>query len=68
MSEVTSGFRWMRSSFCSTSNCVEVARRDATLLVRDSKDPAGHVLAYSLDEWRAFVSAVKAGEFDFIEP
>jgi hypothetical protein len=31
--------------------------------VRDSKDPAGPVLAFTPDDWRAFTAAIKAGEF-----
>jgi hypothetical protein len=32
--------------------------------VRDSKDQTGPVLAFTSHEWRVFVAAVKAGEFD----
>jgi Domain of unknown function (DUF397) len=32
--------------------------------VRDSKDRQGPVLAFGPDEWRAFATGVKAGEFD----
>ena len=33
--------------------------------VRDSKNPDGPVLWYTVTEWAEFVRAVKAGEFDF---
>jgi len=32
--------------------------------VRDSKDRTGPVLVFGPDQWRAFVDAVKQGEFD----
>ncbi len=31
--------------------------------MRDSKDPAGPVLAFPRAEWRAFLGDVRAGEF-----
>ncbi|MEM8925741.1 MAG: DUF397 domain-containing protein [Actinomycetota bacterium] len=57
--------RWTRSRFCaSNGQCVEVARTDNEILVRDSKEQAGPVLHFSPAEMRAFVSGVKAGDFD----
>lgn len=54
------------SSFCNFGNCVEVGRADdGAVLVRDTKDRALQELAFTADEWRAFVAGVKAGEFDF---
>ena len=53
------------SSYCSMGNCVEVGRSaDGVVLVRDTKDRALQ-LAFTDDEWGAFVAGVKAGEFDF---
>ncbi|MFD0594807.1 DUF397 domain-containing protein [Catellatospora coxensis] len=46
------------------ANCVEVAVETDTVGVRDSKDRGGAVLAYAADDWTAFLSGVKAGEFD----
>jgi hypothetical protein len=58
---------WRKSSY-STSNgggCVEVARFPASAIaVRDSKDPDGPQLVFAMDEWRAFVAGLKAGQFD----
>jgi hypothetical protein len=46
-------------------NCVEVAiAGDGTVGVRDSKDPAGPVLEFTLAEWAAFTGGVQDGEFD----
>jgi hypothetical protein len=54
------------SSFCSFGSCVEVGRSpDGTVLVRDTKARAQQPLAFSDEEWAAFVAGVKAGEFDF---
>jgi hypothetical protein len=54
------------SSFCTLGNCVEVGRTaDGAVLVRDTKDRAQEALAFTDEEWAAFVAGVKAGEFDF---
>jgi hypothetical protein len=45
-------------------NCVEVARLDQEVAVRDSKDPDGPVLVFMPDEWRTFIEAAKNGDFD----
>lgn len=62
--ETDGGLTWVRSTLCSAGACVEVARAENLVLVRDSKRPlAGH-LEYSLEEWAAFTASVKNGEFD----
>lgn len=49
----------------SNGACVEVAHTaDGRICVRDSKDPSGPVLAFTMVEWAAFVVGVKNGEFD----
>ena len=57
------GISW-RSARCGPSGCLEVARIGDSVGVRDSKEPDGPVLRYHAAEFRAFVAAVKAGEFD----
>jgi len=54
---------WKKSSYSGgQGNCVEVAPlRDGTA-VRDSKNPSGPVLRFSVDAWQAFVSNIKAGQ------
>jgi hypothetical protein len=48
-----------------TSNCVEVATCACNeVLVRDSKNPDGTVLAFSGDAWSAFLADLKAGDLD----
>lgn len=54
------------SSHCSYGNCVEVGRSaDGVVVVRDTKDRGQPPLAFTDEEWAAFVAGVKAGEFDF---
>jgi Domain of unknown function (DUF397) len=56
------------SSFCSYGTCVEVGRTaDGAVLVRDAKNRAQRPLAFTDEEWTAFVAGVKAGEFDYTE-
>jgi hypothetical protein len=45
-------------------DCVEIAPVSGTIAVRDSKDPAGPVLRYSADAWKAFLSEAGRGDFD----
>ncbi len=54
------------SSFCNFGGCVEVGQSpDGSVVVRDSKDTERAVsLAFTSEEWTAFVKGVKAGEFD----
>jgi hypothetical protein len=59
--------RWRKSSYSGGNGgaCVEVAvLPDGTMAVRDSKDPGGPKLTFPADDWAAFTTSVKAGEFD----
>jgi Domain of unknown function (DUF397) len=56
---------WIKSSYSfSNGNCVEVQREGSRVSVRDSKDPSGPVLTFTLGEWKAFTAGCRAGEFD----
>jgi hypothetical protein len=44
--------------------CVELAPAAGQVLIRDSKDQDGPVIAYSEYSWRLFVAAAKTGRFD----
>ena len=57
---------WKKSSLSSyNTNCVEVAGlTDDTIRVRDSKNPRGGVLNFTVGEWDAFIGGVRNGEFD----
>jgi hypothetical protein len=51
------GAQWRKSSYSgNTGNCVEVALNlPGIVTVRDSKNPDGPALAFTADEWRAFL-------------
>lgn len=56
---------WRKSSKSnSEGNCVEFRRLDEAVQIRDSKNPAGPVLAFTPGEWSAFVGGVRDGQFD----
>ncbi|MFJ8581936.1 DUF397 domain-containing protein [Micromonospora sp. NPDC093277] len=62
------GAVWRTSSRSNDQGlCVEVAdnlaRTVGVVAVRDSKDPAGPVLAVTAPGWTAFVEAVRRGRF-----
>jgi hypothetical protein len=44
--------------------CVELAPAAGQILIRDSKDQNGPVIAYSQFSWRLFVASAKTGHFD----
>jgi Domain of unknown function (DUF397) len=52
---------WRKSSYSDSSGnaCVEVARPGGTVLVRDTTDRAGAVLAVPAGAWRAFAAELK---------
>lgn len=59
------GTRWRKSTRSgSTSDCVEMARDTEQAGVRDSKNPSGPKLAFSVRGVDAFLSAVKDGRLD----
>ena len=58
--------QWRKSSFSNANGgaCVEVARNlPGVVAVRDSKDPEGLALIFGPEQWAAFTSGVRAGEF-----
>jgi hypothetical protein len=58
---------WTKStrSGANSGNCVEARAHDGSVQLRDSKNPAGAVLAFDRDAWRAFLTGVHSGEFDW---
>jgi hypothetical protein len=58
-------FTWRKSTRSGAAgHCVEVANAPAAVLVRDSKDATGPVLAFGEPEWADFIAGVRSGEFD----
>jgi hypothetical protein len=56
--------RWRKSSLSYNNGCVEVAKVDGHVVVRDSKHRQGSVLVFTPLEWQSFLGGVRAGEFD----
>jgi uncharacterized protein DUF397 len=54
----TERLEWRRSARCDTTTCVEVARRDGHITVRDGKDPDGPWLTFTESQWVLFLDEV----------
>jgi Domain of unknown function (DUF397) len=59
MEGMNDGATWRTSSYSGSNggNCVEVAA-SGRVLVRDTKDRPGAVLAFTSDAWRAFTASI----------
>jgi hypothetical protein len=56
---------WRKSTRSQQSGqCVELARIDGIIGVRDSKKPDGPVLVFTVEEFAAFLDGAVKGEFD----
>jgi Domain of unknown function (DUF397) len=57
---------WFKSSYSGPdgNECIEIAHLPIRILVRDSKTPAGPVLAFGRTAFAAFLDGVRDGEFD----
>ncbi|WP_285689810.1 DUF397 domain-containing protein [Actinoplanes sp. NBRC 103695] len=53
----------MKSSYCSSGQCVEVADGLEFVAVRDGKRPDDGVLKVSHNDWRGFLEGIQAGDF-----
>lgn len=63
----SNNLEWRKSTRSNDNGlCVEFAELPGGngIALRDSKDPAGPMLAFTNDEWNAFAGGVKDGEFD----
>jgi uncharacterized protein DUF397 len=58
--------RWFTSSFSggNSANCVEVAFLPDAVAVRDTKDRARPAHRYAAADWTAFLTGMRAGEFE----
>jgi Domain of unknown function (DUF397) len=61
-----SSAQWRKSSYSMcTGNCVEFSQLPGgEVALRDSKDQRGPAISFSPGAWGAFVSGLKAAEFD----
>ena len=60
--DINHDLTWRKASYSGSNGggCVEVASTPGTAIaVRDSKDPDGPRLAFTPDDWRAFLGQVK---------
>jgi hypothetical protein len=56
---------WITSQRCNNSACVQVAHLPGGLVaLRDSKDTSKPAHVFDSDEWAAFLSGVRNGDFD----
>ena len=55
---------WLRSRHCETGMCVEVAIVGSQVAIRDSNNPDGPTLIFTLEEWRAFTAGIRDFEFE----
>jgi Domain of unknown function (DUF397) len=55
---------WHKSTASGGGECVEVAFTEAVTLVRNSRQPSGPVLSFTIPEWNAFLTGARNGEFD----
>lgn len=54
---------WLKASFCAANECVEIARQNDVILLRNSSAP-DNVVSYTTEEWEAFAKGFRAGQFD----
>jgi hypothetical protein len=51
---------WRKSSYSgSQANCAEVGKAAGSVIIRDTRDRQGPVLAVSAGAWRRFTDAIK---------
>lgn len=56
---------WQKSTRSQQSGqCVELARTDGWIGLRDSKEPGGPVLVFTAEEFATFLDGVVKNEFD----
>jgi hypothetical protein len=59
--------KWVKSTYCDVgASCVIAQLTDESVLLGDNKDPKAPLINLDHDRWEAFVSEIKAGEFDLL--
>lgn len=56
---------WRKSSLSGEESCVEVRYVHGLVEVRNSREPTGPTLTFTLREWQCFTAGVALLEFDF---
>jgi len=56
------GSDWRTSSRCNGGSCVAMAIRDDAILVRNTSDPEGPIIAVSPAAWRDLIAGIKRAE------
>jgi hypothetical protein len=57
---------WLVSQLCESGQCIAVARRGESVLIRNTNSPDGVVSEFTSEEWRQFLAGAKLGDFDGI--
>lgn len=52
---------WRKSSASGAENCAEVGQDGTVVLVRDTQDRGGPVLAFGAAAWAAFTAQLRSG-------
>ncbi|NEB89028.1 DUF397 domain-containing protein [Streptomyces anulatus] len=61
------GVQWVKArSSQGDGNCVELAKLDSGVAIRNSRFPSSGALLYTPEEVRRFIAAAKSGEFDHL--
>lgn len=55
---------WRVATRSAGGNCVEVAKSDDMIAVRNSRRPEAEIILYTRSEFAAFLDGAKKGEFD----
>jgi hypothetical protein len=55
---------WRVATRSGGGNCVQVAKANDLIAVRNSRNPEGEIIFYTGPEFAAFLDGAKKGEFD----
>ena len=55
---------WRTALNCEGGACVRVAATENSVFIGSTKHPSGPAIEYTPDEWHAFVTGIKNGDFD----